>query len=224
VIQAGIPPIVHMAAASQALPVLAALRFRSQLPRARRWLLLWAGLQVCLDIVHLVAAEVSGSSAWIRMFATPISDSILLWALSIWQAHAFPRLTIRIIVPVYVVAWIAVTWWEGFADFGTYSEPLHSVLLLAVALYTLVSRSAAATESITRSDWFWVTFGLSLYFALGVALGPFSRVFFPSNPELVRQAYLFKAGADILAFVLVAVGMLCPIAPPSKPSSSGSSM
>jgi hypothetical protein len=217
-----IPPIVHVAAASQALPVFAALRFRFQLPRARRWILLWAGLQVCLDGFHLLAAELIGSSAWLRIFATPVSDAILLWALSIWQVHAFPRLAVRIIILVYVATWVSVTWWEGFADFGTYSEPLHSVVLLAVLLYTLVSRSAAATESITRSDWFWITLGLSLYFALGVALGPFSRVFFPSNPELVRQAYLFKAGADILAFVLVAVGMLCPIAPPPKPLRSGS--
>ncbi|MEW5916603.1 MAG: hypothetical protein AB1762_09365, partial [Gemmatimonadota bacterium] len=101
--------------------------------------------------------------------------------------------------------------WEGLASFGDKTGPLLQLALLAASVYTLVSRSVASSDRLTREDWFWITLGLSLYFALGVTLGPTAMVLLQDNVPLLKQVLLFKARADILAFILMTVGMLCPL-------------
>jgi len=73
---------------------------------------------------------------------------------------------------------------------------------------------------VTRRDWFWVSIGVAMYFALGAALGPFSSALFGNDPEIVKRAYVLKAWFDILANTLIAAGMLCPAAGQAKPGRS----
>ena len=83
--------------------------------------------------------------------------------------------------------------------------------LLAGSLYTLVTRSSNEPDRVTSRDWFWVTLGTSLFFAFRMALPPFVELMLSTNRELTRLAYVVSAWADILAYILIARGMVCPL-------------
>ena len=136
----------------------------------------------------------------------------MLWTLSLWQRHAVSRLAFRIAIPLFLVALIALL--PALRDrnlFDTVSRPFQALLLLAGALYTLVSNAARDPGGVTRQDWFWVTLGASLYFGLRVALPPFAAIMMEAHQELVRLAYLVQAWADIAVFLLIARGIWCPL-------------
>ena len=84
-------------------------------------------------------------------------------------------------------------------------------MLLAGSLYTLVRRSISEPERVTNRDWFWITLGTSLFFAFRMALPPFVELMLPANRELTKLAYVVSAWADILAYILIARGMVCPL-------------
>jgi hypothetical protein len=64
---------------------------------------------------------------------------------------------------------------------------------------------------VTSRDWFWITLGTSLFFAFRMAVPPFAALMMTTHEELARLAYVISAWIDILAYVLIARGMLCPL-------------
>jgi hypothetical protein len=182
------------------------------LPAARRWFMLWCLLSFIADGVQFVFGQVVGNNLWLRLIVAPVQVATAFWALSLWQVDEKPRRIMRRAIVFLIPATIAVALlWEGPASFGDKSGPVLQLALLAACVYTLVSRSVAATQRLVREDWFWITLGLSLYFALGVTLGPTAMVLLQDNIPLLKQVLLFKARADILAFILMTIGMLCPL-------------
>lgn len=136
----------------------------------------------------------------------------MLWVLILLQTDPFPRRVLRLALFVLVPATVVLTLvTEGPSTFGDKSGPILQLTLLAGCVYTLVSRSVSTNERLPSQDWFWITLGASLYFAVGVALGPVATALLPSNESLLVQVFIFKARADIVAFILMTIGMLCPL-------------
>ena len=136
----------------------------------------------------------------------------MLWTLSLWQHHVVSRLAFRIAIPLFLVTVLALV--PAVSDTGTFdtvTRPFQALLLLAGALYTLVRNAASNPGGVTREDWFWITLGTSLYFAMRVALTPFAAILVGTHLELVRLAYFVQAGADIVVFLLIARGIWCPL-------------
>lgn len=213
-LQAGrIPLVLHMAALSQVLPVLAGVRYRTRLPPGRVWTIAWCVALLAGDGLQLwLRGSTGNNNLWARAAIVPINNAMMLWTLSLWQRHAVPRLAFRIAIPIFLVALLAlvptVTETEAF---NLVAGPFQSLLLLAGALYTLVTNAVRDPGRVTRYDWFWVTLGASLYFGLRVALPPFAAILIGTHPELVRLAYLLQAWADIVVFLLIARGIWCPL-------------
>jgi hypothetical protein len=207
------PLILHAAALSQALPVLAALRHGRRLPAARLWTVAWCVALMVGDGLQLWLRGSNGTNnLWLRAAGAPIQNAIMLWTLSLWQRHAVSRLAFRIAIPLFLVTLVAlIPTVSETGTFNTVTAPFQALLLLAGALYTLVRNAASDPEGITHHDWFWVTFGVSLYFGLRVALPPFVSILMSSHQELVRLAYFVQAWADIAAFLLIARGIWCPL-------------
>ena len=207
------PLVLYAASASQVLPLLAGLRHRTRLPAVRVWVLAWCASVLASDLMQIWVRGHSGNdNRWAQILAVPIQNAIMLWTLSLWQRHAVSRLAFRIAIPLFLVAVFALV--PALRDkptFETVARPFQGLLLLAAALYTLVSNAARDPGGVTRQDWFWVTLGTSLYFGLRVALPPFAAVLMQSNMELVRLAYLVQAWADIAVFALIARGIWCPL-------------
>jgi hypothetical protein len=208
-----IPLVLHVAALSQALPVLAGLRYGRRLPAPRMWTTAWC---ISLGITDLLQLWLRGSAGnnnlWLQAASVPIQNSIMLWALSLWQSHQVSRLAFRIAIPIFLVTLLAlIPTVRETSSFDIVAGPFQALLLLAGALYTLVRNASRDPEGITRHDWFWITLGASLYFGLRVALPPFAAFLVQPHPELVRLAYLLQAWTNIAAFLIIARGIWCPL-------------
>jgi hypothetical protein len=215
-----LPWILHAAFAAQALPVLAGARYGARLPRVRKWVAGACALGILADSVQLVIAQsdphVQTMSVWVTYVSVGVENAIFLWALSLWQTHPLLRLAYRMSIPLFVIGAIALTTTLSGANvFNLYTAPFQSLVVLAGALYTLVTHSITEHERITQFDWFWICLGLSAYFALGVALPPFAQILLADRMDLVRLAYLTKAWSDVIAYILIARGMLCPLPRPA---------
>lgn len=203
---------LHAATLAQLLPILGGLPQLRSLPRARRWFMLWSALSFAGDGLQFIFGQVVGQNLWLRLIIAPVQFAVAFWVLSLWQLDPKPRNLMRQAIVILIPATLVVALlWEGLASFGDKSGPVLQLALLAACVYTLVSRSVASTGRLAREDWFWITLGLSLYVALGVALGPVAMALLQGNTEFLKQVLLFKARADILAFILMTIGMLCPL-------------
>lgn len=210
--QRHIPLVLHVATAAQALPILAAARYGPRLPPARRWLALWCLLLLASDVAQLWFVNGSTSNLWLQYIAVPTQNAAMLWVLSLWQPDPVSRLAFRVAIPLDVVALLAlIPAAASAAVFNQFTWPFQALVLLTGSLYTLVRRSISEPDRVTSRDWFWVTLGTSLFFAFRMALPPFVEVMLPANRELTKLAYVVSAWADILAYILIARGMLCPL-------------
>jgi hypothetical protein len=207
------PLILHVAALSQALPILAGLRHGRRLPAARLWTIAWCVALMVGDGIQLWWRGSTGTNnLWLQVAVTPIQNAIMLWTLSLWQRHGVSRLAFRLAIPLFLVTLVALI--PTVSDTGTFdtvTRPFQALLLLASALYTLVRNAASDPAGVTQYDWFWVTLGASLYFGLRVALPPFAAIMMSSHQELVRLGYFVQAWADIAVFLAIARGIWCPL-------------
>src|SRR3712207_454400 len=126
-----IPVVLYAAAASQALPVLAAFKHRSRLPQARLWALAWCAALLLTDVTQIWLRGASGNNnLWIRIVTIPIQNAIMLWTLSLWQRHTVSRLAFRIAIPLFLFALLALL--PALRDqrtFDTVSRPFQALLL-----------------------------------------------------------------------------------------------
>lgn len=212
--QRTIPLVLYGAAAAQVLPVLAAARYGVRLPSPRPWIVVWCAALLASDIAQyrFGIGAAGASNQWLQYIAVPTQNAIMLWALSLWQPDPVSRLAFRVAIPLDVIALLAlIPAAESAAVFNQFTWPFQSLVLLAGSLYTLVRRAIGEPERVTSRDWFWVTLGTSLFFAFRMAVPPFANMMMASHLEIARLAYIFSAWIDILACVLIARGMLCPL-------------
>ena len=211
-IQRDIPLVLYGATAAQVLPILAAARYGPRLPPARRWLALWCFTLVVSDVAQFWVGSGGTNTLWMQYIAVPTQNAIMLWTLSLWQPDPVSRLAFRVAIPLDVLALLAlIPAAQSAAVFNQFTWPFQALVLLAGSLYTLVRRSISEPDRVTSRDWFWISLGTSLFFAFRMALPPFVELMLPANRELTRLAYVVSAWADILAYILIARGMLCPL-------------
>ena len=220
-----IPWTATVAAASQALPPLAALRHGRRLPAARGWIVAWGLLLLASDAIQFAYAVQGRHNLWLRYLVGPFEAGTVLWALALWHADSVARLGLRYAVLVFGLTWILLVGFvERITTFGLVTGPLLSLVVLGATLVTLLHRIRVQEDGLLREDWFWICTGLALWYGSAAALEPLSRLLVESQPAVVYSAYRVKAVVDIVASLAIARGMLCPIPPPSGgPSSPASS-
>ena len=210
-----IPLIMQVAAASQAIPPLAALRHGRRLPAARRWVVGWGLLLLAYDGVALALALRGRPNLWLRYLVGPIESGVVLVALSLWHTDAVARLTLRYAAGLFAVIWVLlVAFVEQTNTFGLVTGPFQSLLLLGASVGTLLLRVRTEEASLVREDWFWVCGGLALWYGTAAALDPLARLLVAEHPSVVNSAYRVKAAVDVFASLAIARGMLCPVHPP----------
>jgi hypothetical protein len=210
--QRGVPLVLYAATLAQGLPLLAALRYGRRLPSPRRWVAVWCLALLAGDAAQLWFRAGGNNNLWLTYIVVPLHNAIMLWTLSLWQEDPVSRLAFRVAIPLDLLALVAlIPAVQSASTFNQFTWPFQALVLLAGSLYTLVTRAIREPERVTSQDWFWVTLGTSLYFAFRMALPPFVELMLSTNSELTRLAYVVSAWADIVAYLLIARGMVCPL-------------
>lgn len=206
--------MLYVASASGAAPLVAAAVVRRSVRGARAWVLAWCAVLVAADGAQLWLGSHGIHNTWLSYVLTPTGGVLVLWALSSWQSGQLPRLTLRLAILPFLVAWAVLT--LAFEDTSTFSraaEPMGGLVGLGAAAFTLLAGSRIAGGDLLRHDWFWVSAGMALYFGTTSTVGPLSALLVGSAPELLNRAYEVKAVLEIAAFLAIARGVTCPSAP-----------
>ena len=206
-----VPWLAYLGAVSQAAPLVAAALVRRPVWGPRAWVLAWCAVLVAVDAASLWLASQDVRNLWLFNSLTPASVAVVLWALSLWQTGDLTRLTMRIAILPFLLLWTVLTLAvEDTSAFSRAADPMASIVGLGAAAFTLLARSYTSRGELLRHDWFWVSGGIALYFGTASALGPLGALLVGSSPGLVIQAYEVKAVLDILTFLAIARGVVCP--------------
>ncbi len=197
-----------------------ARRRRLELPKPRKLIIAWLLVYFVSDLAGLVTLLNGIDNQWLRYIFTPVSDILVMLALASWQDHPLRRIGLRVALYLLVPVWLIYAIAEGTKSFGEISDPLRSIIVLIAALMTLIGNSLNTSRRISRADWFWVAAGVALYFALELALGPFLEYVLHNSRDVASRAYRLKASVDIIAFLLIGTGLLCPLDPARRSGSS----
>lgn len=207
----------NLAALLEALVPLTAVvwahRRRLELSKPRKLIVAWLLVYFVSDLAGLITNLNRIDNQWLRYIFTPVSDVLVMLALAALQDHPLRRIGVQVALYLLVPVWLIYAIAEGPKSFGEYSDPLRSVVILIAALMTLIGNSLTTTRRISRADWFWVAAGVALYFALELALGPFLKYVLPNSLGVASRAFQLKASVDIIAFLLIGTGLLCPLDP-----------
>jgi hypothetical protein len=203
--------LVALAVLSQLAPVAAGLLARDRLTTARAWVLAWCTMQAGGDFAAILLDATGHDPNWLSYLITPLQGAVVLWALSLWQSRPLARLTLRLAIPLFVVAEAVLAGGIGIRGAGSLASPLYLVLALGAAIYTLGTRGTREADSRFQADWFWMCTGLVVFLGAGASLSPL-------HPALAGGAMgggevvpLAKPLAHIAAALCLTVGALCPL-------------
>jgi hypothetical protein len=211
---------MHAAWLAQLLPLIVGLLGGRLVTAPRRWIVVWCVLLLVDGGISLALGTQKINNLWVGYLFMPIEGAVALWALSQWHSSSTARLALRVAVPLVVAVSAALT--LGIEDKHTFSlvaGPFHGLVLLMAAAWTFIQRSVRETTPLLRRDWFWIVAGLMLYAGTMTALDPVGWYFLSIHRvDLLFLVINAKAGSDVLTFVAITRGVLCPL-----PTSSGGS-
>jgi hypothetical protein len=204
---------IGTAVGSQMLPVAALATLGPPLPRARYWLGVWFLLALLSDFIQLAISSVPGASnLWFMNSAQVFEDVILLWALSFWQVTPIMRLSFRLGIPLFAGVALTVAYVAGETTITqSVTGPFRCLVMMSAFSYTLIANLREESELALSRDWLWGSIGFTLYFGMLLIVPPVSASLYPDNIALARLVYTIKAMINVVAFLLIARGLMCPI-------------
>jgi len=208
-----IPPLIYASSASKALLAIAGVRHGRRLPQPRRWIVAYSLCALLIDGVMLAYALHKQNNHWMSYLAAPIEVSTLLFGLSYWHLVRGRRI-LRVLAAAFVATVIVlVAFVEDLTTFSLVRGPIESILIVTASLATLLLLIKDEQGNLLQRDWFWICAGLALQYGAGVTLGPLGRMLIGDSPQVVMSVLKVKAVVTIIANVLIARGIWCPILP-----------
>ncbi len=185
-----------VAGASFAIPVAAALATRvKQAPL--RIIAVYCVLGFLQSMALSLLSARGEHNLWLIHLFIPIQATMFLWALALWQTRERMRITVGMIVPLYLIVWIALTIRvESFDTFPRYVKIIEGLLIIAVAAYTLLTRLQHISGPVTSYPWFWVCSALVMYLSFGAIVNPVSSLLLPHAPD--RVSFMSSVNAVLL--------------------------
>lgn len=204
----------------EAIPaVLAAARWRRTSDGFRMVGLLFS-VMVLQDLLMWLIAQMGHHNLVVAQLGNPVQTVLWLLAFSYFADSAVAARALRFAAVFYVVIWAIVSFTrEDWSTFGHFTLPLQAIVIMAVAAWFIVRCAASSTTPLWRSGVFWFSIGTLLYFGPVILLGPVARLVMPARPELIRKAFMFKNIIAMIAYLVVAYGVVCQ----QKRSTSGGS-
>lgn len=209
-----------LAIIAELFPVIAAISVGRRLSRASRLIVILYVLWFCEDLAQILLVHLHHTNNWLLHLTMPFEAALLLWAFSLWQDSEMARRALVLVIPIYAVVWLVLQLFvERLDRLSQYAGPMSYLLVLAVAAFTLVSKSARASEPGWRQPWFWISAGMIIDMGSQVALNPIANILIATHErsDLIFQAF---GVVSILSYSLSTWGILCER---RHPSSGGSS-
>ena len=207
-----IPLIAKVQFACQALPIVAALTVRDRpRPVLYQRAIIWFCVLMLTDESAVVVGTLTGNNLWLGYLTLPLEVGLFLWMLSVLQPTEYLRTAYSLSVPVIglvVIALLVLT--DPAKTFDRYVAPGLALVTLSASLETLVLRSLESRAPLTQQDWFWLCLGLSLFWLSFVSITIFHQAFIGTHVDWVVTALIARAWVDIVAYSLMAWGLLQP--------------
>jgi phospho-N-acetylmuramoyl-pentapeptide-transferase len=206
---ATIPWILHVAVASETLPILAGLAKPARLRGARGFIAAWCAVLLAHNAAAFILGRQQINTHFLTFIATPIEGVLILWGLSLWQVRPMARLTLRIMILPFIVAWgILSLTMENVRSFSAVAEPVYCLLALGAALYTVVVRGLLILISVAISVLLWMDLTNPYVWACLLVTAGFGLIGFLDDYDKVKKAH--HAGLSgkmrlLLEFVIAGV-------------------
>jgi hypothetical protein len=204
------PLIMHVSIIAEAVPFVLGMLLPSRQTEARRWLMLWSALDTITNLAGSYLGRHHLHNLFLGYFYTPVEGAILMWMLAFWHPDPGTRRRLRWGIPAMVAGWVLlVMLFEDPQSFSRIVDLAYNVLMTSLFLHLLVRRSADDTTLLQQQDWFWISCGFAIHFAIFVAFHAVAPGLLNSNMETLMLASEVRAGLNVLACSFIAVGMTC---------------
>jgi hypothetical protein len=196
--------IPDAAVGTEVVALIAALSVPRPRPPAIHLLAIYFAVSLTEDAAASYWATHFGNNLWLEYFESPLNALLILWSFVPWQRSDIARMSLRIAAVLYAfTCLILLLTVEHPTQFGTYSYPIQSLLILGVALYTLVTKARATDEPLAGQDWFWICVGWCMGHLFTVVLFPVINALLLAG-EIDKLRFIY--GIRIIAY---GVGILC---------------
>jgi len=137
-----------------------------------------------------------------------IGTLCLIAGFAAWQPRVtYGRIVIGLAV-AYVILWVFAQWIQGIkGDFSVVSAPLNTLVVLATAGFTLVTRVQASSEQWTMELWFWFAIGSMIVFGSEIILEPLWANVFGVRNDLAELANWFRLLLGSTGYSLIIWGL-----------------
>jgi hypothetical protein len=209
--------VINLSIAAEALPVMAVIARRTG-EAARRWIAVAFAVWLAQDVILWWMSIHGRNNHWLIHLGNPVSTVLFLGAYAAWTEDPVRRRALQFAAFGYVLVWAGIFLSvEDPNTFSQYTDPLRALVLILVCAWALVRAVMIEPPPVWRSAIYWVSIGLLMDFGTGLILAPVSGRLTRVQPALVVTAFYIKAGINVVAYLLVTVGMLCK----PRPSSTG---
>ena len=199
--------------------VVGAARFR-RLPIGGKWLLVWLGLSLVLNLAMMTLGLRGTVNTSLAHLTLPIFCGIALITFGELSFEPKYRRVVHGVAVFHLLAWGVMTLVSGIpTDFSTYSQSLLNLIVTAAAAGLIVVRLNQLHSRPSRDPTVLIGLGALVSFAPSVAIDPVAAVVSQSEPSLVVALYLCRGLLLMVGITLYTMGLLWI---PPRPSSSGS--
>lgn len=220
------PLIVWLAVWAMVLPVTLVLLTgrRHPLDRPKTMVVLWLLLLILENALGIlwVAFAPDPNNLFLGLVFLPLEGGLILSAIALWQVIPVARSTVRFMIPLYAVVWLlAMLFVEDPRGYSIMASPVLGLIVLACALFGLVSRAHRDPEPILRTDWGWILSGLAIYSATNTTFTiPSQLGMLNGDMALLVRISIWKAWIDLTAMLIITWGLIWPTLRASSTSSS----
>lgn len=99
---------------------------------------------------------------------------------------------------------------EHYMQMPVYSRTVESLVIIILAIYYFyVIMQEVKIKFIERSFWFWLSFGLLIYFTTNLFLFVFNLFIYEQGTEVFHSAYIIHSMLNIMLYILYSISLLC---------------
>jgi len=202
-------PIVSLL--SQVLAAGVAVYTYRRLPRELKILSYYFFLSFFSAAGQLALALMRMHNLWISQSTMPVQYALVMIPLALWQPGRGLRTTALVLVPAYIVVWLAFLALLGDMNaMSTYMRPLAGALLIGASSTVLVRNVQDETKQVLDDPAFWVATATIIYFGGTVIFYSLVPSLMTMSLPVMRIAWSAPAMLNIIANLLYAKAFLCP--------------